>query len=209
MALLDIPRIDSAGNLKMMQFIRAALLVVPLLFSGFAHAMFVEVGVSYNYMKRTFSELDKVENQSTTGSVAFYAWEQIALEFSYTNGLYVKKERESSLTNSNSQRTTTQYSDIYESNLIYVFADKKATFQPYIKGGAAYIKKKQVVQIDNDIPFSIEPKPGLAPSYGIGMKFLLSESFAIKASYDAVRTPIDDDSMVDDITGRIGVSWIF
>ncbi|MFN7730222.1 MAG: outer membrane protein [Bdellovibrio sp.] len=191
---------------------RQLRLLLPLLilsFTCYAQALFVEVGLSYNYMKRTFSELDKVENQSTTGSMAFYAWEQIAIELSYTNGLYVKKEKETSLTSSTAQRTTTQYSDIYEANLIYVFADKKATFQPYIKGGAAYIKKKQVVQIDNDVPFQMEPKPGFAPSYGFGMKFLLSESFAIKASYDAVRTPIDDSTAVDDITGRVGVSWIF
>ena len=194
-----------------MRFLRTLL---PLLILGLlaplpAQAMFIELGLSYNYMKRTFSEMDKVENQGTTGSISFYAWEQIALELSYTNGLYVKKERENSISDPNSQRTTTQYSDIYESNLIFVFADRKATFQPYVKGGAAYIKKKQVVQIGNLAPFEVQPKPGWAPSYGIGAKLLVTETMAIKFSYDAVRTPIDDSAAVDDVTGRVGLSWMF
>ncbi len=174
-----------------------------------SHALYTEVGLSYNYMKRTFSELDKVENQNTTFSMSLYLVERVALELSYTNGLYVKKEREQQSLNATAQRTTTQFSDVYETNLIYVFADKTAIFQPFIKGGAAYMKKKQVVQIDNDPPFEITPKPGFAPSYGIGAKFLLSEAFAIKFSYDAVRTPVDENNSVDDINGRVGVSWLF
>lgn len=182
---------------------------LSLLFAVSVQAMYTELGVSYNYMKRTFDELNKVENQGSTLSLAFYVWDRVAIEMSYTNGLYVKKEKESSLTSSTSQRTTTQYSDIYESNLIYVFADKKATVQPYVKGGAAYIKKRQVVQIDNDPPFEVSPTPGVAPSYGIGLKLLISETMSIKTSYDAVRTPIDDNASADDITGRVGLSWIF
>ena len=170
--------------------------------------MYTELGLSYNYMKRTFDSLDSVENQGTTGSLALYIWDQVAIELSYTNGLYVKKERESSASTT-SQRVTTQYSDTYESDLIYVFADKKAMFQPYVKGGAAYIKKKQVIQIDNDAPFDASPSPGWAPSVGVGAKFMLSDSFGIRASYDAVRTPIDDNTSADDLTGRVGLSWIF
>lgn len=177
--------------------------------SGTANAMFYELGISYNYMKRSFSSLDDIEGEGTTASISFYAWEQVALELSYTNSIYVKREREYNLTTSNAQRITTQYSDVYETNLIYVFADKKATLQPYIKGGAAYIKKKQVVKIDTTTSDPVEPKPGWAPAYGVGMKILLSDSFAIKMSYDTVQTPIDDNTTANDINGRVGLSWIF
>jgi hypothetical protein len=192
-----------------MRRLQVWIFLLCLCFFHPALALYTELGLSYNYMKRTFSELDKIENQGTTASISFYVWDRIALELSYTNGLYVKKEKELSLSSSTAQRTTTQYTDIYETNLIYVFADKKATFQPFVKGGAAYIKKRQVVQIDNDVPFEVSPSPGWAPSYGAGLKILISDAFAIRGSYDAVRTPIDDSNSVDDITGRVGVSWIF
>lgn len=191
-----------------MRHLQLVLLLIPLLFAPPSRALYTELGISYSYMKRAFGELDVIENQSTTASVSFYLWERVALELSYTNGLYVKKEREASLTDT-SQRVTTQYTNMYESNLIYVFADRKATFQPYVKGGGAYIKKKQVVQIGNDPPFSLEPDPGLAPSYGVGMKILVSDSLAIRGSFDTVRTPVDDSNTVDDVTGRLGVTWIF
>jgi len=172
--------------------------------------MYTELGLSYNYMKRTFDSLDNVENQGTTLSVSLYLWEKIALELSYTNGLYVKKERESSYDiNDNSQRTTTQWSDISEANLIYVFAERTATFQPYVKGGGAYIKKKQVVQIDNDAPSPAIIDAGWGPSAGIGIKMMISDSLSIRASYDVVHTPIDNSTAADDITGRVGISWIF
>lgn len=191
-----------------MRMSRIILLLFCLAFSNFAHAMYTELGLSYNYMKRTFDELNTVENQGSTFSLSFYIWEQVALETSYTNGLYVKKERQASLSDT-TQRTTTQRSDITELDVIYVFADRKAQFQPYVKGGMAYITKKQVVQIGNDIPFDVSPKPAWAPSYGIGAKFMLTDSFAIKASWDAVHTPIDDSTFADDITARAGISWIF
>lgn len=191
-----------------MRFIRPVLLLSLLCFANFAHAMFTEVGLSYNYMKRTFDELDTVENQGTTLSLSFYIWEQVALEASYTDSLYVKKEKQTSLTDT-TQRTTTQRSGVTEGDVIYVFADRKAQFQPYVKGGIAYITKDQVVQVGNNAPFSIHPAPAWAPSYGIGAKFMLTDSFAIKVSWDAVHTPIDDSTYADDVTGRAGISWIF
>ena len=82
-------------------------------------------------------------------------------------------------------------------------------FQPYIKGGAAYIVKKQVVQIAGSTPYDVSPSPGWGPSYGVGAKLMVTDSLAIKASYDAVHTPVDDHTYADDITARAGVSWIF
>jgi opacity protein-like surface antigen len=170
-------------------------------------ALFVELGFNYAYKKSTYDGLNNTEQQSTTGSLSFYAWEQLGIELSYTNGLYVQKAKSygSSVA---LQRTTTQFSDIYGADLIYLITGKQSKFQPYIKGGAAYIRKKQVVQDDGQPANEAVPPAGVAPSYGVGLKFFITESLAIRAGYDVLRTPIDDNSKVDDITGRLGLSWI-
>jgi hypothetical protein len=64
------------------------------------------------------------------------------------------------------------------------------------------------LQIDNDFAQEVKPKPGFGPSAGIGMKVFLSETLSLRFGYDVVRTPIDDDTTADDITGRMGISWI-
>jgi hypothetical protein len=173
-----------------------------------AQAIQTELSASFSYMSRSFGEKDKIQSQSITGSVSFFIWEQIAWELGYTNAVFEKKEQQSLLLTT-VQRTTQQFSHIYESNLIFVLAPRTAIFQPYLKGGLAYISKKQVVMVDNDLPFEIQPKPGLAPSYGLGARILLTETFMIRLSYDAIRTPVDDNNVVEDQTGRVGLSWLF
>jgi hypothetical protein len=167
-----------------------------------------EVGASYNYKKSSFDSNNTSEQQSTTGSLSFYFWENIALEMSYTNGLYVKKEQQPDFAGS-FLRTTTQYTDVYGADLIFVLGDRKATFQPYLKGGAAYVKIRQIVQDTNANPWQIDYS-GLSPSYGAGFKFFLTDAFAFRVSYDAIQTPADNSgTKVTDITGRVGVSWMF
>lgn len=179
-----------------------------LLASQQAAAIAWELGVSYNYKKTTLDDLNNIEQQSTTGSVSMYFWSQVALELSYTNGLYIKRERENAALNSTTVRTTTQFTDVYGADLVFLLADRKAMFQPFLKAGVAYITKRQVVQIGSDASFEIRPNPGWAPSYGAGIRITVSESFSIRGSYDVVRTPIDGGSSANDATGRLGVSWL-
>jgi opacity protein-like surface antigen len=171
-----------------------------------AGAIYTEIGSNYNYKKSTYDTNNNFEQQSSTFSLSFYFWEQLGLELSYTNGLAIKKElatySQALLT------TTTQYSDVYGADLIYVLSDKQSKLQPYIKGGAAYVKKRQVIQAFGQPASEILPSPGVAPSYGAGFKFFLTESLALRAGYDVIHTPIDDNTKVDDIAGRIGLSWI-
>lgn len=190
------------------------ILFVLLLFSAqSAKAIYTELGLSYNYKKSFFDKNNNTEMQSGTFSLSFYLWDHIAIETSYTNGLYVKKERQSGTDPNIFTRTTTQYSDIYGCDLIYVFADKKDKWQPFIKGGAAYIKKRQVVQDISDTTsnpsWEIKPDPGMAPSYGIGLKYFLTEAIALRANWDVLQTPIDDSTKIEDFTGRLGLSWMF
>lgn len=176
-----------------------------------AQALYTELGVNYAYKKSSMDAINNTEQQSTTGSVSLYFWDRVAIELSYTNSLYVKKEQNSAAATT-SVRTTSQISDIYGCDLIYVFADKKASFQPYIKGGAAYIVKTQKTQIDNQPPWNIATPAGtpyIAPSYGIGLKFFLTDAIALRTGFDVMRTPIDPTNYVEDTNGRLGLSWIF
>lgn len=167
---------------------------------------FTEIGINYNYKKSAFDSDNISEQQSATGSLAFYFWERLGLELSYTNGLYVKKEKQPDFAGA-FLRETTIYTDAYGADLIYIFADKKTAFQPFIKGGAAYIKRRQVVQDSNNNPWEIEYK-GLSPSYGVGFKLFLTEAFALRASYDILETPVDNNTKVEEVTGRVGISWM-
>lgn len=188
----------------------AALFALLSLAQSTAQALYTEVSLSYSYKKVSFDALNTAESQGTTASLSFYIWDRVALEVAYTNSLYVKKESEVPAPNSTQTRTVTQVSDIYETNLQYLLvADKKATFQPYIKGGAAYISKKQNVQIEGDFPFEVRPAPGWGPSAGIGMKIFMTDALSLRLSYDVVRTPIDGNTTADDATGRAGISWMF
>ncbi len=132
----------------------------------------------------------------------------MALELSYTNGLYIKKEKQPNYAGA-FLRTTTQYTDVYGTDLIWVLADKKAVFQPFIKGGAAFVRIKQVVADENSgNPWEILYN-GVSPSYGVGTKFFITEAFAIRASWDALETPTTNGTKVTEFTGRMGISWVF
>ncbi len=167
-------------------------------------SMNTELSYNYSFKKTTFDSDNYTEGQSSTGSMSLYFWERIALELSYTNGLYVKYEKS---TSNPLVRTTTQTSNVYGADLILVLADKKAAIQPYIKGGTAYITKKQTIQDQGYPAETIESPAGMAPSYGVGLKIFITEAFAIRMGYDAVITPIDKDNKVTDVSSRVGVSW--
>jgi len=176
---------------------------LPLVSKSF----YTSVGLKYAYKKSSFDANNKTEQQSTTGSVSFYFLESVALEVSYTNGLYVKKEKQPNTAGA-FLRTTTVYSDIYGLDLIYLFATRKERYQPYIKGGVAQVKRQQVVQDDNNTPWEIKYN-GPSPSYGLGIKVFLTTVLAIDAGYDIIQTPVDQENRIDEATGRLGLSWTF
>ncbi len=186
---------------------RLIFIFAIFILSSSANALYTEVGFSYSYMKRSVDSLNGNESQGTTGSLSFYFWEKLAIEYSYTSGTYVKKEKESSLTSSTSKRETVQKSEVNEANIIFLITDRRMKFQPYIKGGAAYIKKRQSVFLDGTELYSVTPSPAWGPSYGIGMKYYFTEDLSLRVSYDIVKTPIDESSSTEDVTLRTGFSW--
>ncbi len=161
-----------------------------------------EIGLSYGYSKKTFNATNYYQTDSKTASLSFYFLEKLALETSYTDSFYESQESDS-----NSTRTVQQGTSIADASLIFVLLDKNFAVQPYIKGGAAYIKKTQQVRYQNASAIEIPTSTGWAPSYGAGLKFGLTERFSIKLSYDVWQTPLSDGTKSDDAALKAGLSW--
>lgn len=172
--------------------------------SSYAHALYTELGLSYGRKTTTIDQENSFDSESITGSLSIYFLERMALELSYTDAVGIRKEKANT---TDPRRTTTQKSQIAGADLILVFADKKALFQPYIKGGGAQIKRFQEVVIEGQNTYTIEPATATAPSYGAGLKIQLTETLGLKFSYDVWKTPIDG-GQTDDSSLRAGVTWI-
>lgn len=171
-----------------------------------SEAMFTEVGLTYGRKKTTFDANNNYDSESTTGSVSFYFAEKIALELSYTEATGIQNQQASV---TDSPRTIYQKTQIVGSDLILVFADKKALFQPYIKGGAARISRRQEIKDGNFPTQVLEPDVAVAPSYGVGLKVALTQTFGLKASYSVWQTPIGGGAKTNDDAVSAGITWMF
>jgi hypothetical protein len=178
------------------------LFLFSLFLSLNSFALVTELGLSYGYSKKTFNATNYYQSDSKTGSVSFYFLDRLALESSYTASFYESQESDSTST-----RTVQQSTTIIDTSLIFVLLDKKTFVQPYIKGGAAHIRKEQKVRYLNSSTIEIPESVGWAPSYGAGLKFILNERFSIKLSYDVWQTPLSDGTKSDDTSLKAGLTW--
>lgn len=170
-----------------------------------AHALYTELGLSYGRKTTSFDQNNTFDSESITGSLSLYFLERLALELSYTDANGIREEKASP---TDARRTTTQKSQILGADLILVFADKKALFQPYIKGGGAQISRFQKIKIEGQDTYTIEPEKATVPSYGAGLKIQMTETLGIKLSYDVWKTPIGDGMQTDDSSIRAGITWV-
>lgn len=178
------------------------ILVCALFCTSSAFAIITEIGASYSFSKKTFNQTNYYQSDSKTASVAFYFWQKVSLELSYTDSFYESVENDSA-----TSRVVQQSTQISGADLIFILTDQQNTFQPYIKGGGAYITKKKQVRYVNANTIDIPTKDGIAPSYGIGLKYKISDRFSVKLGYDVWNTPLDDGTKTDDTAVKAGVSW--
>lgn len=171
-------------------------------FQSSAQALVTELGLTYGYQKKTFNASNYYQSDSKGASVAFYILEKLALEFNYTDSFYESQESDTSST-----RTVQQSTSVFDTSVIFSFFDSKNFIQPYVKGGAAYIKKNQRVRYLNSSTIEIPESSGWAPSYGAGLKFMLTQRFSIKLAYDVWQTNLSDGTKSDDTALKAGLSW--
>jgi len=162
-----------------------------------------ELSLSYGQKKTSFDVNNYYNTESVTASMSFYFMERLAFEISYTDGTSVKEERVNS-----QQQTTVQKTQVAGADLIFVLADRKAVFQPFIKGGMAQITRKQTIKIQGLLNETLEPDIATAPSYGLGCRLAITESLGIKFSYDVWKTPIGSGQTTDDNAIKAGLSWM-
>ena len=189
---------------------RSVFFVLCLSLMSFnAHAFFTEVGINYGRKKTSFDSDNYFDSESLTGSISLYFMERLALELSYTSATAVREEKIRSGTTIISQQTVVQTTEVYGADLIWVLASKQAFFQPYIKGGMAQIQRVQEVKVNNLNTYTLEPEAALVPSYGVGFKLALTQTFGFKVSYDGWKTPLGGGAFSNDDALRMGVTWIF
>ncbi|OYZ22991.1 MAG: hypothetical protein B7Y39_07010 [Bdellovibrio sp. 28-41-41] len=187
------------------------ILILLLLLSLKSFAFLTEVSVSYAQKKTYFNNLNYNNTESTTGSVSFYFMEKVAVELSYTDASVLREETIFNGTGFQ-QQTSLQKMAVYGSDLIFMLADRKAVFQPYVKAGVAQIQKTLTTKNAGVFVYDTDPINSTSPSYGAGIKISLSEAFGIKFSYDAWRTESKDSngnkSNVEDTSLRAGITWM-
>lgn len=181
---------------------KSAIFFTLFFFQMAAHALTTELGLSYSFSKKNFNANNYYQSESKSASLSFYLLEKIALELSYTESFYENQENDVT-----SARVIQQTTNITGADLIFVLTDQRSDFQPYIKGGGAYIQKKAVIKYQNANAYEIPTKDGIAPSYGVGLKYKLTEKFSVRLGYDIWKTPMDDGTKTEDTAFKAGLSW--
>ena len=179
------------------------IFLVLNLITAYAYALVVELGLSYGFQKKNFNADNYYQSEYKTASLSFYLFEKLNLELSYTDSFYENQEKDTATSTS---RVTQQTSNISGADLIFILTDQRSTFQPYLKGGVSYVHKKAVIKYENTNAFDIPTKDGFAPSYGVGLKYKLSELFSLRLNYDVWQTPMDDGTKSNDTAFKAGLS---
>lgn len=179
-------------------------LLFLLLFSTSAWALNYELGMSYARKKNSFDKDNYFETESITGSLSLYFSEILALELSYTEAKANRYEKPPG----GSFLQTYQKTEILGADLIFVMGPRKAFMQPYVKGGAAQLKRRQVSYDVTNSPNGLDIETAIVPSYGAGIKFTVTESLSLRISYDVWRTPVGGGVITDDNQLRAGLSWM-
>lgn len=184
------------------------LIFAALILSESAMALTTEIGVQYWRKQTSFDANNYLDSESITGSLSFYFFERVALEASYTDAKAVREEKIYSGSTVIQQQTVVQITNVVGADLIFMLSDRKAMFQPYIKGGVAQITRKQEVKVNNLNTYTLEPEKALVPSYGGGLKIALTDTLGIKISYDAWQTPVGGGAVTNDAQLRAGITWL-
>jgi hypothetical protein len=170
-----------------------------------AWALNYELGISYARKKNSFDQDNYFDTESTTGSLSVYFSEMIALELSYTDAKANRFEKPPGGTSIQ----TYQRSEILGADLIYVILPRTFFIQPYIKGGVAQLKRKQITYTDPGNQAETLPiETAIVPDYGVGIKIGITNSLSVRISYDVWRTPVGGGVITDDNQLRAGLSWM-
>lgn len=184
------------------------ILLVAFLFLGTvqeAQAGYLELDLSGNVRKSSIDEVNYYYNQSITGSIAYYFWENSAIEMSYTKGLSIKQV---AATISLPQHQYISSYTLMGVDFVLAWGTRASAFRPYLKAGVMQVEKTDTI-VAEGYADSVVPLPAkVVPSAGVGIQFMLSQTFAIKVGYDTWPSDsLSNTPVIWDYATRIGVSW--
>ncbi len=185
---------------------KKALALLVFLFASHSYAGVMEM--SYTYATRSsYIDADNFQKSTShTGSFAWYFLEMSALELSYTKG---DGEVSYKSPSSTPIRILTEL-EIYDASLVFTLAQKDWMFQPYVKGGAAWVDKK--IYKEDSIQIQLQSKTDKSdavPSWGAGFRLFITQNISFKVSYDRWRTGKSGNSDIWDDAVRAGLSVMF
>ncbi len=177
-----------------------------LLSSLAANAGVIEISYTYSQRSSFIDDDNYQKSLSHTGSLAWYFFDLSALELSYTNG---EGEVSGKAEGENALKYITRL-DMYDASLVVTIAQKDWSFQPYLKGGAAWVDKR-IYRKDSieTKKISHTDKDEVVPSFGVGFKVYLTKGLSVRAGYDRWRTGKSGDEEVWDDAVRAGLSFNF
>ena len=193
--------------------IEMRLFLILLIFPSTAFSGYYEIGFSGSYRKLHLpnSQTDEQSFDATTsysGSFAYYFAEMTAAQINFTKG---QSERFVPGVTVDS-RTLYDFS-LIGLDLIFTFAERKDPFIPYLKAGVAYFAEKNVTfeytdQLNNVAVQTQSIDPTFVPSLGLGIKFRLTNTMAVKLGIEAwTSDSINAENVEWDFVGRAGISW--
>lgn len=194
--------------IKFMNLYSFYLVLLNLIFlhqSQTSLAGYFELDVAANLRSTSLSKEDSSVNQSITGSIAYYFWQNSAVEISYTRGMLIEKNAAVS--------PLPKFENHYNYNLlglemILAYGDRSASFRPYVKAGVMQIEKTKTLFADGVSSTPTKIPSQMVPSVGTGLQFMLSNTFAIKFGIDAwPSNSIDRNPIIWDFATRLGISW--
>lgn len=172
--------------------------------SSYSHAGYNEIDLTGSFKRNTIAENDYSTNTSLTASIAYYFWQNSAVEFSYTKGQALRV-----VPPSGSLPKYTIRSDytLMGMDLVLAWGDRESVFRPYVKAGALQIEKIQTLEPDGYDSSTIKVDPKIVPSAGVGLKIAVSKTFAIKLGAESWPANPDADPVIWDYAVRFGISW--
>ncbi len=197
-----------------MSFETSARALLTVFCAGFAvslasaQAGYMEVGMNGNYRKAYLDEVNTSEAQALSGSVAYYFGAMSALEASYTYG---SAKTELKFPDRPDQITTVNY-ELGGLDLVITLAGPDAPIRPYVKGGGAYIIRKDTSFRTGGQEVVVSGQSGrdtgLVPSAGAGFKISIAKLISLKFGVEGwAATPRNTNLW--DVMYRAGVSVMF
>lgn len=174
-----------------------------------AQAGLIEVSYAYSQSESKFDEDNFSQSLSHTASIAWYFLQMSALELSYTRGEGQISGRAEGDPEPLLYRTELE---MYGADLVVTFAQKDWAFQPYLKGGAAWVDKKifrKSTSVSAEQVINMTDKDDAVPSMGVGFRIKLTQTIRLKASYDRWRSGKSGDDEQWDSAVRAGASVFF